>query len=99
MSWQRTLPLADLPPGQARVVGDLLICRLDDGTVTALENCCSHADVPLGDQELENGQVRCAAHGARFQALDGAVVCPPAPVGLETFPTRLNDGWVEVDDA
>ena len=68
MGWERMLPLTELDPGQARAVGDLLLCRLDDGSVTALENCCSHADVPLGDQELENGQVRCAAHGARFQA-------------------------------
>jgi len=38
----------------------------------------------------------CPVHGAKFDPVSGAALCPPAVAPLRVFPTRLVDGWVEV---
>ncbi len=101
MAWTRLLPVADLPVGMARTVrvglDDVLVCRLDDQRVHVLEDVCSHDDAPLGDQEIEGGCVTCPRHGARFDIESGAVRRSPAPVGIATYPARIQDSWVEAD--
>ncbi len=101
MAWLRVLPLTEVPVGQARTVRangfDLLVCRLADDRVCALEDVCSHDDAPLGDQALVDGAVSCPRHGARFDATTGAVLRSPAPVGVEAFPARIVMDWVEID--
>jgi len=97
MVWQRVIPLSEVPLGTARAQGEILVCRTGEEEFRALENCCSHADVPLGDQDLQDGQVACPAHGARFDVTTGAACRAPAPVGIDTYPARIKDDWVEVD--
>ncbi len=102
MSWTRLLPLEELPVGAARSVAsgldDLLVCRPASDQVYVVEDVCSHDDAPLGDQDLDGAVVTCPRHGARFDVATGAVLKAPAPVGIETYPTRLSeDGWIEVD--
>jgi 3-phenylpropionate/trans-cinnamate dioxygenase ferredoxin subunit len=101
VAWTRVLEVSELPVGAARAVSvgmdDLLVCRTAEDTVHAVENVCSHDDAPLGAQELDGPVVTCPRHGARFDVTTGAVLRSPAPVGIETFPARLAEGWVEVD--
>jgi len=101
MAWYRAVALADLPVGGARAVvldGEpVLVCRLDADEIHALENVCSHDDAPLGESALSGRELTCPRHGARFDVATGAVLKMPAPVGLETFPVRVADGWVEVE--
>jgi len=95
------MPVADVPVGAARSVSvgpdHLLVCRPTNETVHVLEDICSHDDSPLGDQELIQGAVRCPRHGARFDMATGAVLRSPAPVGIDSFPTRIDGDWVEAD--
>jgi 3-phenylpropionate/trans-cinnamate dioxygenase ferredoxin subunit len=101
MAWVRLLPAADLPAGTARPVraglDDLLVCRTDAGTVHVLEDVCSHDDAPLGAQALQEGCVTCPRHGARFDVATGEVRRSPAPVGIDSYPVRIKDGWIEAD--
>lgn len=101
MGWTRVIALAEVPVGSARSVraglDDLLVCRLAADTVHVLEDVCSHDDAPLGDQEISEGMVTCPRHGARFDCTSGAVRRSPAPVGIEAYPARINEGWVEVE--
>jgi len=101
VAWRRILPLTDVPVGAARPVrsglDDLLVCRVDAEQVHVLENVCSHDDASLGAQDLEGGCLTCPRHGARFDVVTGAVKRSPAPVGIDTYPARLQNGWVEAD--
>ena len=102
MPWVRTLALKEIPVGslQATEAGEenVLLCRVSDREIYALENCCSHDDAPLEDGELDGREIVCPRHGARFDAASGAVLRMPAPIGIDTFPARVTaDGWIEVE--
>jgi 3-phenylpropionate/trans-cinnamate dioxygenase ferredoxin subunit len=102
MSWYRTRALEDIPVGGLLAVEageeELLLCRIDERTVCAVGNACSHDDAPLADGWLEGREIVCPRHGARFDAATGAVLKMPAPTGIESFPTRVTgDGWIEVE--
>ena len=62
-----------------------------------LQRDSSHDDAPLGAQSLQQGCVTCPRHGARFDVATGEVRRSPAPVGIDTYPVRIKDGWIEAD--
>ena len=102
MAWHRVCTLSEIDVGATRPIqvdGEyLLLCRVEEAAVHAIENICSHDDAPLDGGELEGRHIVCPRHGARFDVITGAVLRAPAPVGLETFPVRVTDeGWVEVE--
>lgn len=101
MGWTRLMPVDTVPVGEARAVRvgleDLLVCRIADDEARVVENTCSHADLPLGDQQLDGRCVTCPAHGAKFDIDSGATLGPPAPVGIAAYAARIRDGWVEAD--
>lgn len=67
-----------------------------NGEAYAIKNQCSHAFKPLSDGEILNGIIQCPFHGARFCITSGEHLSPPAFKGIETFPTRSVDGYIEV---
>lgn len=66
------------------------------GEYFAIGDVCSHDDGPLGDGDLEEHQVICPRHGARFDILSGKALTLPAVVDIPAYPTRVIDGQVEV---
>ena len=80
----------------ARTVGleDLLVCRIADDEARVVENTCSHADLPLGDQQLDGRCVTCPAHGAKFDIDSGATLGPPAPVGIAAYAARIRASFL-----
>ncbi len=100
MSWVRAVALRDLPVGRTLTFTlreeELLICRLSETEVCAVENVCSHDDEPLGEAKLTGAIIECPRHGARFDVTTGKVVRMPAATPLATFPARIREGWVEV---
>ena len=94
--------LDELPPGSMKLVaaGPLLVGVFNvDGELYALEDRCSHDDGPLveGDWEPEEGVVVCPRHGATFDIRTGKALTLPAYLPVETFPVRVDDGFVKVD--
>jgi nitrite reductase/ring-hydroxylating ferredoxin subunit len=93
------LPLADLADNSSvavKIAGeDLLLCR-HEGEVFALENRCSHADLPLECGRMRYGWIACPAHGARFDLATGEPLGPPANGPVRTFATRVENGMIEV---
>ena len=89
----------DLPPGER------LFIELDDETVVifniagdyyAIADVCTHDMGPLGEGELEDYQVICPRHGARFDVRTGEVLTLPAVKGVPAYPVRVVDGMVEI---
>ena len=100
MTWVRALAQSELAVGQARAVSvqneELLLCRVSETEVFAIENQCSHDDGPLTEGALDGRIIECPRHGARFDVSTGAVTRLPAAAPLPTFATRLQEGWIEV---
>lgn len=67
------------------------------GRVQAFEDACPHRDAPLSDMgRLEDGELVCVLHGARFDGETGELLAAPSPRGLRRYPTRVRDGMIEV---
>jgi len=100
MKWCKACRLTELPTGHTRPVelADefILLCRVSDAEIYAIENVCSHDDGPLGEGSLTGKVVECPRHGARFDVTNGTVLRLPAATPLDTFPIRISDGWIEV---
>jgi 3-phenylpropionate/trans-cinnamate dioxygenase ferredoxin subunit len=96
----RLCALAELSSGvPLRVeLDDLEVAVVKVGDeVFAIEDVCSHADVPLSEGEVEDCTIECALHGSRFDLRTGKPTGPPANRPVPVFPTSLIDGDVYVE--
>ena len=96
-------PLEALPPGTmklARAGAEMIgVFHLPDGRLCALEDRCSHDDGPLceGVWEEDECVAVCPRHGSRFDITTGRPLTLPAYEPVDTFPVKLEDGWVKVE--
>lgn len=83
-------------------VGALPLCLArSGGVVFALEDRCSHADVPLSEGEVEAGTIECWLHGSRFELVTGKPTGLPATEPVPTYPVRIvgDDIYVAVPES
>jgi 3-phenylpropionate/trans-cinnamate dioxygenase ferredoxin subunit len=66
------------------------------GRLYAIEDVCSHEEVPLSEGEIEDGMVECWLHGSRFDLETGRAIGPPATAPVPVFPVKVTDGEVYV---
>lgn len=66
------------------------------GTLYAFEDRCTHDDSPFDDAPIEDSEIICPRHGARFCLRTGAALSPPAYEPLRVFEARQSAGRVEV---
>jgi 3-phenylpropionate/trans-cinnamate dioxygenase ferredoxin subunit len=88
----RACSLADLPEeGAIRVeLGGRALCiARTGGEVFALDDRCSHADVPLSEGDVEDGTVECWLHGSRFDVRTGVPTGLPATKPVATYPVTV----------
>ncbi len=106
MSFDKAMSLTDLKVGAATsvVIQGQPIClvRLDEGTVKAVHNTCSHAqfDLSEGFVELDEDQgphIECALHGSSFSLLTGQPDSFPAVIPVPTYAVRIEGDDVLVD--
>ena len=95
-------PVQELPPGEVKIVhaGQIAVGVYNlAGEFYAIEDRCSHDDGPLceGEWEVDECVVICPRHGARFDITTGAALTLPAFQPVDSFPVRVEDGWVRVE--
>ena len=73
----------------------ILICNTENG-VFAVEDRCTHADIPLCGGQINGNFISCPVHGAVFDLSDGSVQAPPAFEDLETFEVKIEDTLISV---
>ena len=87
------LKLSELGVGTMQSVSaggrNIVIFRDDAGSVSALEDRCSHANVKLSRGKFEGGKVTCPAHGAQFEACSGKQLCMPAVTPVKRYEVKV----------
>ena len=76
----------------------IMIARIGDDDVVALEDLCTHDGSDISGGCIVEGAIECPRHGARFCLRTGEVLSPPAYEGLHVFPVKIEDGDVWVRD-
>lgn len=66
------------------------------GSYYAIDNTCTHRGGPLAEGMLAGEVVTCPWHGAQYNVKTGAVLSPPAPQGVKSYPVRVTGNDVEV---
>ena len=91
--------ITDIELNQSQTVqlGDenILICHTETG-VYAVEDKCSHADIPLCGGQIIGNFITCPVHGAVFDLTDGSVQSPPAFEDLRTFEVKVDGTSISI---
>jgi nitrite reductase/ring-hydroxylating ferredoxin subunit len=93
-------PAEDLPPGEMRRVevpggAPIAVYHTASG-FHATADTCSHALASLTDGDLEDEEVLCPVHWARFDVRTGEPQCFPATVALAVYRVEVVGGVVTV---
>jgi 3-phenylpropionate/trans-cinnamate dioxygenase ferredoxin subunit len=101
MSAQPVLKLSDLPDVgavQVRIDGrPLSVVRAEDGSLHAIDDICTHANVSLSEGEVEDTTIECWLHGSRFDLLTGEPTGLPATVPVGVYAVTIEGDDVLVD--
>src|SRR5699024_12407858 len=93
-------PLSQLAPGEAIdvVIGgtEIALVRDEDGDVHALEDVCSHQDIPLSDGDVEGCTIECWKHGSQFDLRTGRPLQLPAVLPVPVYPVRVDEATGEI---
>jgi 3-phenylpropionate/trans-cinnamate dioxygenase ferredoxin subunit len=97
--WTRIAGRDEVPDGEARVFraggSRLAVCRVGD-EYFALDDRCTHDNGPLGEGLVEDHEIECPRHGARFDIRTGKALVLPAVVPVRVYPVRVAGDDVEV---
>jgi 3-phenylpropionate/trans-cinnamate dioxygenase ferredoxin component len=101
MSAQPVLKLSDLPDVgavQVRIDGrPLSVVRAEDGSLHAIDDICTHANVSLSEGEVEDTTIECWLHGSRFDLRTGEPTGLPATVPVGVYAVTIEGDDVLVD--
>jgi 3-phenylpropionate/trans-cinnamate dioxygenase ferredoxin subunit len=91
---------ADVPPGTTKSyeIGDRAVMVGNvNGKYYAVDDVCTHDEGALGDGDLDDHEIECPRHGARFDIRTGEVKSLPAVVGIDTFSLRVEGEDIEIE--
>jgi 3-phenylpropionate/trans-cinnamate dioxygenase ferredoxin subunit len=97
--WVDVAAVDDIETGGVRVVdvdGDEVAVFNVDGDYYALADVCTHDGGTLADGTVEDHEIECPRHGARFDIRTGRVTAPPAYEDVTAYPVRVSNGRVLV---
>ena len=90
---------ADIPPGKVNVYEvdgrQIAVCNVD-GTFYAIDDICTHDGGSLDQGELEDDQIECPRHGARFDVKTGRALTLPAVMPVQSYPVQVTGDAIEV---
>lgn len=94
-TWVRVAGVADMPDRGLRAVeadGEkIVLIATGEGEYYALRDRCSHADFPLSDGEIIDGnRLECHYHGAKFDIPTGRAVALPAIRPVKAYEVKVD---------
>ena len=89
----------DVPAGEARVFSvngkGIAVCNVG-GALYAIDDVCTHDGGPLGEGLLEDDEIECPRHGARFDVKTGKALTLPAVMPVSSYPVRVEGDEIKV---
>jgi len=99
LTYHPILKSSELPEGKRQLIKikgfEVIVLRLG-GKLFAIDSYCTHEHESLVDGDIEEGEIVCPFHGARFEIESGKATGFPAVVDLNTYPIREKDGNIEI---
>lgn len=98
-TFHKVAALKDVGEGQAKVFEvagrRLAVCKVEDSCFI-IDDVCTHDGGPLGDGELNDHQIECPRHGARFDIRTGKALCLPAVMPVSSYQVEIREEeiWV-----
>jgi 3-phenylpropionate/trans-cinnamate dioxygenase ferredoxin subunit len=91
----------ELAPGAVKAVEvegrRIALCRVGE-EFFAVDDLCTHNEGALSEGGLVNEhEIECPYHGARFDLRTGEALCLPATEPVKTYRVRVVDGSVQVE--
>ena len=89
----------EIAPGTVKVVrvnGAPIGVANVDGEFFAFADVCTHDDGPVAEGNLEEYEIECPRHGARFDIRSGAVRQLPAVMPIPVYAVRIEDDEIKV---
>jgi len=98
-TWQTVAKVADIPPEKVAVFQvddhDVAVCNVG-GEFYAIDDLCTHDGGSLDQGELDEAEIECPRHGARFDVRTGAATQLPAFQAVETHEVRVDGDTIQV---
>jgi len=88
----RVAKASDLSPGEMMLVEvgeESILLSNVDGEFYAVGEVCTHAQGPLSEGRVQEGQVACPWHDSRFSLKTGEVIKGPAIDPLPRYSVRI----------
>lgn len=98
-NWMNAISANTLVDGEhiaLKLDGIALVIFKIAGQFYALENICTHDGAEIANGVIEEEEIICPRHGARFCIKTGAFKTPPAYENINSFPTRIDNGQVQI---
>jgi glycine betaine catabolism B len=97
--FKKTLKVNEVQSGQMKAVEfeNETVCIVNvSGKFYAINNVCTHEGGPLAEGNLNEFEVECPWHGARFDVRTGEVKSPPAESPVSTYEIKIDrdDIWI-----
>jgi len=92
-------PVAELLEGERlffEAAGRSIVIFNLAGKLYAIGDVCSHDNGPVGDGEIEEHEIICPRHGARFDILTGKATSLPAVLDIPSYPVRVMGDMIEI---
>ena len=100
-SFQKIARVQDIPQGKTLCVtlngAEVLLCHTAEG-IFAVDNTCTHAAARMSEGRLRGCRILCPLHGAAFDVRDGSVLSKPAREPLRSYPVKVENGMVFLDN-
>ena len=102
MAYVKVGKVSDVPEGTAKVYEvngrAIAVCNVD-GTLYGVDDVCTPDEGSLDQGDLEDFEIECPRHGARFDVRTGEVKALPAVLPIDTFGVRVDGDDIEIDVA
>ena len=96
-----SLSVEEVPVGglkQITLNGTKVCVANVDGTLYALSDTCTHANIPMSSGALDGHELICPWHGAGFDVRSGAVTCGPAVEPLRCYNVTIEGDTATIEE-
>lgn len=99
-NWVRVAKASEIPPGGRTIVeadGTFVAVFNVGGKFYSIEDVCTHDGGPVAEGDLDEYEIECPRHGARFDIRTGKVLSFPAVVPVPAYEVKVEGDEIYVN--